>query len=71
MSRSFELAIAPMLFALLGLVIDRWVGTAPVFTVALAVLAMVGGFIRAYYEYAADMDREAAQRPWGKASSRR
>lgn len=70
MSRSFELAVAPAIFALFGLMVDRWLGTVPVFTVVLAVLAMVGGFLRTYYEYQAAMEREDAQRPWGKANRR-
>jgi F0F1-type ATP synthase assembly protein I len=50
-SASYELAFAPVLLALLGLWLDRTVGTTPVFTVTFAVLGVAGAMTRAWYGY--------------------
>ena len=56
-SGSFELTLAPVLMALLGLWLDRTVGTVPVFTVCLAVLGMAGAAASLYYRYDRSMRR--------------
>lgn len=42
---------APVLMALMGLWIDRSLGTLPVFTVGLAVFGAIGAGIAQYYTY--------------------
>ena len=51
MARSFEFAVTPVIFAGIGYVIDRIVGTTLVFTIGLLVFALAGVLIRWYYDY--------------------
>ena len=50
-SGSFELAFAPVIMALLGLWLDRTLGTTPLFVVLLAVIGVVGAGISVFYSY--------------------
>lgn len=55
----FELTLAPLLMALLGLWLDRTIDTVPVFTISLAVIGFLGVFVKLYYVYRHDMARTA------------
>lgn len=59
---SFDIALAPVILALVGLAIDKWLGITPVCTVAFAVLGMVGAFARIYYGYRTQIDDQHARR---------
>jgi F0F1-type ATP synthase assembly protein I len=61
---SFELALAPVILALLGLWLDRTVGTVPLFAVLFAVLGIVGAFAKVYFEYRHLMAEHDQQGPW-------
>ena len=50
------------LFFLIGLVLDRWLGTTPLFMITLTVLAVVGFFISLKYRYTEEMERLEAER---------
>lgn len=50
-SGSFELVLGPVLMALLGLVVDRWLGTAPWCVVLFTVWGAVGAAVSLYYRY--------------------
>jgi len=63
-----ELVLTPVLFAGIGYVLDRVLGTVPVFAVVLAVFAVVGMFVRAYYRYEAEMQRHEADAPWRRVA---
>ena len=67
---SFELAFGPVIMALLGLWLDRTIGTVPVFTLLFALVGVLGAFTKVYYSYKhsmAALDQEGA---WvGHASS--
>lgn len=63
LSRAVELALIPVIFAIPGWGVDRWLGTSPVFAILTGLFGLVGVTLRAYYEYAARMDREAAKLP--------
>lgn len=65
---SYELVVSPLLLALIGLWIDRTVDTTPLFTVAFAVVGLVGACIKIYYGYMAEMDAHEAGKPWAKRS---
>lgn len=52
---SFELAFAPVILALVGLWIDRRLGTTPAFVITLAVLGFVGVGLKLYYAYRYEM----------------
>ena len=61
---SFELALAPVMLALIGLWLDRTLGTGAVFAVVLAVLGLVGASVKAYYSYDHSMRQLREQGPW-------
>jgi len=63
---SFELAMAPVLMALIGLWLDKTFGTVPLFTIALAVVGVVGSTIKVIYVYKAQMEAETSDAPWNR-----
>lgn len=64
MSRAFELVATPALFALVGLGIDRLVGSSPVFVLAFGLFGVVGTFVRFWYGYDAEMRSHEASSRW-------
>lgn len=52
---SYELVFTPLVLALLGLWLDRTVGTAPLFTVVAAVVGVLGVTAKLFLVYRADM----------------
>ncbi|MFM8236898.1 MAG: AtpZ/AtpI family protein [Actinomycetota bacterium] len=62
-----ELVGTTLVLVLLGLWIDGRLGTRPVFTVTLGVLAMAGLGVSAYYRYNAEFDREQEGKPWTRS----
>lgn len=68
MSRSFELAITPLLFGGLGWLLDRVFGTAPMFTIALAVFGVVGSVLKLWIGYDREMKRHEDEGIWNRPS---
>ena len=66
---SFELAIAPVLMALIGLWLDKTFGTVPLFTIVLAAVGVLGSTVKVMYVYKAQMAKEAAGAPWNRTVS--
>lgn len=54
-SGSFELVLGAVLFALAGLVVDRWLGTTPWLTVILAIAGFAGATISIAARYRTTM----------------
>ncbi len=48
---SYELVLSAVALGLIGLLVDRQVGTTPVFTIVLTVLGFVGATLSLYYRY--------------------
>lgn len=65
MSRAFELAITPLVFGGLGFVLDRAIGTSPVFAVAFAAFAVIGMFVRVWFGYDLEMRQLESTSRWG------
>lgn len=61
---SFELVLGPLLMALIGFFLDRWLGTLPWLTVTLGVLGLVGACVNLYYRYQLEMAEHDATAPW-------
>ena len=59
-SGGFDLVLAPVLIALLGLWIDSAAGTRPVFMLAFLAFGTVGAVLKVYYDYQRGM-HEAAE----------
>ncbi|MCB1256610.1 MAG: AtpZ/AtpI family protein [Microthrixaceae bacterium] len=56
---SFELALSPVIFALLGVWLDRKLGTSPLFVIFLALFGIVGAGLKVYYTYRYEMAQHA------------
>lgn len=65
MSRAFELAITPLVFGALGYLLDRAIGTSPVFAVAFATFAVIGMFVRVWFGYDLEMRKLESTSRWG------
>lgn len=48
---SYELVLGPVLFAVAGLFVDRWLGTTPLFIIGFSIFALVGAAVSTYYRY--------------------
>jgi F0F1-type ATP synthase assembly protein I len=70
MSRAFELVGTPLVFAGFGLLLDRVVGTSPMFTIAFAVFGVVGTFVRMWYGYDSEMRSHEASGAWVRPEDR-
>ena len=66
-SRALELALTPVVAGGIGYLIDRAVGTMPIFTIVLLVMAVSATFVKMYYAYDAEMKAHDAKSPWGRA----
>lgn len=62
LGHGMDVALSIAVFLVAGLLIDRWLGTAPVFTIVLLVVAAVGQFVRLKYTYDAQMEQLEAER---------
>lgn len=65
-ARGLEIAGVPVVFGGIGWLLDRALGTSPVFTLGLIVFAFVGTFLKLWLRYDADMAAEEARMPWNR-----
>ena len=65
---AFELALIPVMFAGLGLALDRWLGTSPLFLIIWVALAAAGLGAKMYYRYKARMEAIEAEAPWRRGA---
>jgi F0F1-type ATP synthase assembly protein I len=63
---AFEFAVTPAIFGGLGYLLDRAIGTLPVFTIIFALFCLVGMFVKIWYAYEASMREQEARAPWGR-----
>ncbi len=57
-----DVALVTLTFLGLGYLLDRWLDTKPLFMIALVCLALIGEFVRFWYDYDAKMKVLEAQR---------
>jgi F0F1-type ATP synthase assembly protein I len=62
----YELVFSPLILALIGFGLDKLFGTLPLFTVAFAVLGLVGVVVKIYFQYRTEMERHEASGPWAR-----
>jgi ATP synthase protein I len=62
LGHGMDFALVVLVFLGIGYGIDRWLGTKPAFMIGLVVLAVVGQFVKMYYDYTATMQRLEAER---------
>lgn len=63
-SSAFEAAVAPMIVAAGGWLLDRWLGVFPVLTIVFFIVGATGAGARLFYAYRTRMEIEEANRPW-------
>lgn len=61
-NRGIEAALAVVVLAGLGFLLDRWLGTTPLFSIAFTVVGAVGVFATLKYRYVESMSRLEAER---------
>jgi F0F1-type ATP synthase assembly protein I len=71
LGRGMDFALVVLVFLGIGYVLDRWLGTRPLFMIGLVVFAVVGQFIKMYFDYTATMQELEAQRTAGKRAAPR
>ncbi len=62
LGRGMDMALVVLVFLGLGYLVDRWLGTQPLFMIALLLIAVVGQFISIRYRYEARMQQLEAER---------
>lgn len=62
----YELVFSPLLLALIGYGLDRFLGTVPILTITFGVLGLVGAVTKMYFSYRSEMERHEANGPWAK-----
>lgn len=62
--RGVDLALTPVIIGAFGWLVDRWLGTDPIFTLLLATAAVVGTFAKLKIGYDRQMAKEEAGKPW-------
>jgi hypothetical protein len=65
-SGSFELALVPLVFGGLGLLLDRWLGLMPLFTLLLLVVGAIGVAAKLWLGYDQEMRQHEAEGPWSR-----
>jgi F0F1-type ATP synthase assembly protein I len=66
LAQAFEFAVTPAVFGVLGYILDRVLGTVPLFTILLALLCVVGMFLKTWFVYDAAMKAHDDQSPWAR-----
>ena len=61
-SGGFDLVLAPVLLSLLGLWLDRLLGTTPILMIGLLLFGAVGATFKVYYDWQRGMDAALAER---------
>jgi F0F1-type ATP synthase assembly protein I len=70
LGRGMDFALVVLVFLGIGALVDRWLGTWPAFAIALVIFAMVGQFVKMYFDYKAAMEAHEAARAQARQSRR-
>jgi F0F1-type ATP synthase assembly protein I len=68
--QGMEAVFVLVLFLGLGVLVDRWLGTAPLFTIGMTLLGAVGLFLKFKHSYIARMERLEAELLRGRSARR-
>jgi F0F1-type ATP synthase assembly protein I len=66
LSRAFELSATPAIFAGLGWLIDRWVGTQPLFLLVFFFFAIAGVGYMTWHRYDEEMREHETEAVWNR-----
>jgi F0F1-type ATP synthase assembly protein I len=67
LAMSIEFVATPLLFALLGYGLDRWLGTGPWLAIGFGLFGLLGTVLRTYFWYQAEIKREEEGKPWTRS----
>ncbi len=62
LGKGMDFALVVLVFLGIGWALDSWLGTRPGFMIGLVVLAVVGQFVKMYYDYKSAMETHEAER---------
>jgi hypothetical protein len=68
MARGIEIVVTPLIFGLIGFVLDGWIGTGHILAIALGTFGVVGIFAKLKLGYDQDMAKVEAGKPWNRPS---
>ena len=71
LAAAFELAVTPLVFSAVGLLLDRRLGLTPVLTIAFLLVALGAKFVVLWSSYDQKMRAEEARAPWRATPPRR
>jgi F0F1-type ATP synthase assembly protein I len=66
LSQALSLVVGPVLFAFVGFLVDRALGTGPVFLLVLGLFGFLGSVVALYYRYQAAVARDDEGKPWNR-----
>ena len=66
LTQALSLVVGPVLFGFLGYLLDRALGTGPIFVLVFGLLAFFGAVTALYFRYQAAMAKEEADKPWNR-----
>jgi hypothetical protein len=64
MARAIEVVATPLVFGGVGLLVDGWAGTRPLFTLVLATVGVVGIFVKMWLGYDREMRDHESKAAW-------
>jgi len=67
--KGIDVALVTLTFLGIGFLLDRWLGTKPLFMIGLVMLGLIGEFVRFWYDYDARMKVLEAQRAAGSRAT--
>ncbi len=67
LATAVDLVVTPLVFAALGWLLDRALGTGPAFALTFGLVGVVGIALRQYYRYRDAMAREEEGKPWTRS----
>jgi F0F1-type ATP synthase assembly protein I len=70
LSRAFELAATPAIFAGIGWLVDRWLGTSPLFLLVCFFFAIAGVGYMTWFRYEEEMKEHEAEAVWNRNKGR-
>ena len=62
LGRGAEISVSVGVFLAIGLLVDNWLGTQPIFTIALSLFSLLGSFVRMWYVYDGNMQVQEIKR---------
>ena len=66
LARAMELALTPTIFGGLGWLVDRWVGTLPLFTLVFFLFAIAGIGYMTWFRYDEQMKQHESDAVWNR-----